>query len=347
MKRYCYTSVIIALFILVTISSCNNKNDNPTPPAVTPKVGLISGVGGFDDRGFNHLALLGLQRADNDLNVYAESRESLDTAQIRENINYFVQNGFNLIITLGFDAADPTLKAASANPSIKFALLDCALASTPSNMICFAYRVDQSAFLCGFLGAYWSQLNNPAAPMAGWIGGPDIPEIEHFKAGYTKGIDYFNTFYGKSVLYNGFFATGFNDTLQGANLADSLIRLGANVIFPFAGKTGNGALYKIKEQNLWGIGVDIDQYVTIPDVSGRLLTSCLKKLDNTVYNVINYFSSSGFGSKKIYYGTLATVDVDIAPFHDYNQQIPDSIKNELTTIRSGIIDGTINTGWIP
>ncbi len=344
MKHPFFFLLAISLFLIAVLISCKKNNDDTPPPPPASKVGLVSGVGGFDDRGFNHLALLGLQRADNDLNVDVKSLESFDTAQIRQNINYFVLNGYNLIITLGYDAAAPTLQAATSNPNIKFALLDYSSPSTPSNMICFVFKVDQSAFICGFLAAYWAMVKDPGNPVAGWIGGPDIPEIENFKTGYTGGIQYFNNFYHKSVGVNGFFATSFSDTLQGAILADSLINTGVKVIFPFAGKTGNGALYKLQDHGFWGIGVDIDQYVSIPQVSSVLLTSCLKKLDNTVYNVIYYHTSSGFGSQKVYYGNLATFDVDIAAYHDYEASIPDSIKNNITSIRAGIIDGTIHTG---
>jgi basic membrane protein A and related proteins len=348
MKNAVLSLTVLIMIVFIFFSSCTKDNDSSVPPTPTIKVGLVSSVGGFNDRGFNQLALTGLNRAAGDMsNIIAESRESLDTAAIRSNIAYFVQEKCNLIITLGYDSDLPTLQAARENPSIKFALIDFAEPNSPSNMISFKYRVDQSAFLCGFIGAYWANLMDSQSPVASWVGGPDIEEIEHFETGYLSGISYFNTMYHKAVQSTGNFTTSFTDTLQGARVADSLITLGADVIFPFAGKTGNGALYETKSKGKWAIGVDIDQYVSIPDVGSILLTSCLKKLDNTVYNAIQYSTSSAWGTTKVYYGSLSSVDVDIAPFHDYDAQIPDSIKTAIGTIRTGIINGTIPTGWTP
>jgi basic membrane protein A and related proteins len=346
MKKGLYITGLLSLVLLIHLSSCSSKEDSSEIPSIpAPKVGLISGVGGFNDRGFNQLALSGLQRAAKDLGVKTSSRESLDTSDFTPNINALIQEGYDLIILLGFEASGAVSAAAKANPGIHFALLDYSENNIPFNLLYYVYQVDQSAFLCGFLGAYWAQLKDPANPMACWIGGLDIPVIEQFKTGYQGGIKYFNDKYMKSVGISGFFATSFSDTLQGAKLADSLILQGADVIFPFAGKTGNGALYKMKEKGKWGIGVDLDQYTSIPAVSDILLTSCLKKIDNTIYDIIYYTGKDGFTGRKISYGSLGTYDVGIAPYHDYDALIPDTIKNEIELIRSGIIDGTINTGW--
>jgi basic membrane protein A and related proteins len=335
----------VSLMMLSQLTSCSRNDTNVQPLIPPPKVGLISGVGGFNDRGFNQLALMGLQSIAQDHHLVTATRESLDTSDFTPNINSLVSEGYNLIILLGFEAAGAVSSAAKDNPGVNFVLLDYSETDIPANLLYCVFQVDQSAFLCGFIGAYWAQLKDPQDPRAGWIGGMDIPVIRQFRAGYEGGIQYFNNKYQKSVHSDGFFATSFSDTLQGASLADSLIGLGAEVIFPFAGKTGNGALYKIRDKGKWGIGVDFDQVVSIPEVSGILLTSCLKKMNNAVYNIINQVERKGFAGQQVYYGNLSTVDIEIAPFHDYDALIPDSIKNELNSIRAGIKNGTIQTGW--
>jgi hypothetical protein len=35
----------------------------------------------------------------------------------------------------------------------------------------------------------------------------------------------------------------------------------------------------------------------------------------------------------------------MAPFHDFDKVIPDSIKSALTAIENGIRLGTVDTGW--
>jgi basic membrane protein A and related proteins len=345
MKKGFFIIGFLSVVILFQLPSCSNKDSSETPVIPPPKVGLISGVGGFNDRGFNQLALDGLQRITLDHNLKSAYLESFDTSDFTPNIDSLIRGGYNLIILLGYEAAGAVYSAAKNNPAVHFVLLDYSDSDIPANLLYCVFQVDQSAFLCGFTGAYWAQFKDPQDPFAGWIGGMDIPVIRQFRTGYESGVQYFNNKYQKSVHASGLFAASFSDTLQGAKLADSLILLGADVIFPFAGKTGNGALYKIREKGKWGIGADFDQYVSIPEVSDILLTSCLKKMDNAVYNIINHVEVEGFVGKKVYYGNLSTVDIEIAPFHDYDAQIPDSIKNELTFIRTGLKNGTIQTGW--
>lgn len=327
------------------LTSCSHDDYVPLPETPPPNVGLVSGAGGFNDRGFNQLALMGLLDIAQDHNLKVAYRESIDTADFAPNIDTLVKGGYNLIILLGQEAAGAVLSAAEKNPSVNFVLLDYGNTEIPANLLYCVFQVDQSAFLCGFIGAYWAQLKDPLDPRSCWIGGMNIPVIQQFRKGYEGGIDYFNNKYHKTVGTSGFFANTFSDTLQGAKLADSLILLGAEVIFPFAGKTGNGALFKVKEKGKWGIGVDFDQYVSIPEVSEILLTSCLKKMNNAVYNIINEIETEGFRGQRIYYGNLSTVDIEIAPFHDYDALIPDSIRTELTAIRNGLKNGSIQTGW--
>lgn len=330
------------LALLVVIVSCNKDND----PDVL-KVGLVSGTGGFTDRGFNQLALNGLTRAQNELDIVTESRECFDTAQIREGIEYFASGDFNLIITLGYESTETMLRMAKAHPDKKFALIDDQAADPPSNLHSFLFRVDQSSFLCGVLGAYWADLKDPVYPLVGWVAGPQIDEIEHFRMGFFAGIEFFNSHYSRNVENVGNYTSSFIDTLEGATLANALIVTGAEIIFPFAGKTGNGALYKAKELGKWAIGVDLDQYESIPEVRDILISSCLKKLDNTVYELIKTCAHGDWGTEQIHYGTWEAGDVDIAPFHDYESQIPDSIKALLETVKTGIKEGNIQTGWNP
>lgn len=344
MKKQLFIIGCLSLLILFQLTSCHKKSTD-LPEIPPPKPGLISGIGGFNDRGFNQLALLGFQNIVQAHNLKSAYIESIDTSDFSPNIDSLIHGGYDLIMILGFEAAGAVQSAAIKNPAVNFVLLDYSNTLIPANLLYCVFQVDQSAFLCGFIGAYWAQLKDPVDPLDGWIGGMDIPVIQQFKTGYEGGIQYFNTRYNKSVRSSGYFATSFSDTLQGAKLADSLILQGAEVIFPFAGKTGNGALYKIKEKGKWGIGVDFDQYVSIPEVGDILLTSCLKRMDNAVYNIINQVEVAGFTGHKIYYGNLSTFDIEIAPFHDFDALIPDSIKNELNFIRAGIKNGTIHTGW--
>ncbi len=128
-------------------------------------------------------------------------------------------------------------------------------------------------------------------------------------------------------------------------MSDSLISLGADVIFGLGSETGNGALLKAKELGKVCIGVDVDQYYSFPEVADKLLSSAMKKLDNAIYTVVGSFVDKTFEGGTVYNGKLENEGVDFAPFHDYDDLVADSIKTKLEEIKSGIIQGEISTGW--
>ena len=127
-------------------------------------------------------------------------------------------------------------------------------------------------------------------------------------------------------------------------MGDSLVnQQGADVIVVLAGNAGSGSLRAAKDNGKWGIGIDVDQYYSLPDVSDILLSSCIKRLDTTIYTVTTQYLSGQVDVEKVHVGTLANHGVALAPYHDFENRIPDSIKTEIEVIKEGIIAGTIET----
>ncbi len=329
--------------VFMMVTSC--KKDEEETPALK-RVGLVSGIGSLDDKGFNQMAYQGLLNAAAhvELESYAV-KVSGSASDIEQNIQAFINEGMDLIIALGYDAANPIKAAALAHPDIQFLLIDYALDAIPANLSCVDFQVDQASFPCGFLAAWRAWQVDPMQPKVCWVGGPKIPTIDQFTQSYQSGVQFFNTLYAKNVMVSGANAGSFTDTLLGSHLADSLMLTGAEVIFACAGKTGNGALYKVKEAGRTAIGVDTDQYLTIPQVGNVLLTSCMKQLDKAVYAEIIAFTGGNYSSgvKRTY--DLTNSGVGLAPFHEFENIVPDSIRTALTVIETGISSGLIPTGW--
>ncbi len=343
MKRLFFAWFCIMLITVVFLSSCLKVAD-PNPQHIL-RIGLVSGIGGFSDAGFNQNILSGFKLAAIDFPMYCQARESMSAEDITSNINYFIANSFEMIITVGFDASQATITAAGSHQGTSFVIIDYTMASPPSNLLCASFDVDQSSFPCGFLAAWWALKQNQTDARVGFVAGPEIPNIRQFSVSYTHGVSYFNSLYKKNVQVMGYFANSFNDSLQGVRLADSLLKNNAHTIFAFAGKTGNGALYKIKQAGKWAIGVDADQYYSIPEVSGILLTSCMKGLSSFTYDILRNYYYNKFAGGTVIYGTLSNGGVGMAPFHNYDLQIPDSVRQAISTIETGIKNGTISTGW--
>ena len=343
MKSLSFRIFCIVLIPGFILSSCLKESD-PVPQKLL-KVGLVSGLGGFSDAGFNQNILLGFQNAADDFPMMFQARECMTAGDFTVNINYFLANKFDLINTTGYNAAQATISAANSNPNTAFAILDYSAATIPANLVCAVFDVDQSSFPCGFLAAWWSYNKNMIDPVAGFVAGPDIPGIRQFSVSYIHGVAYFNSLYNKNVQTLGYFANSFTDTLQGARLADSLLKQNVSTVFAFAGQTGNGALYKVKDAGKWAIGVDVDQYFSIPQVGPALLTSCMKELSNMIYGIIKTFYYQDFPGGTTIHGNLSNLGVGMAPYHNYKNQIPDSVRAAINTIEVGIKNGTIRTGW--
>ena len=122
-----------------------------------------------------------------------------------------------------------------------------------------------------------------------------------------------------------------------------LLDQGVDIIFAVGGETGNGALAAAREWGKWGIGVDVDQYYTLPLERDILLTSVLKRLDNAAFAVVAKTQQGNFGD--VYLGTLSNEGVGLAPYHAFEGQVPVSLDAEVKAAMAGIIAGTIDTGW--
>ena len=239
---------------------------------------------------------------------------------------------------------DAVLDAATSYPDVSFILVDAELSVPSNNVISILFDVDEAAFPLGFLSAWWadSQDNDPAV---GSVGAMLIPQIRQFIEPFNYGAQYYNTLYGRDVDTLRIYAGEFFNKELGKELADSLIILGADIIFGVGSETGMGALLKAKEKQKQGIGVDVDQYYSFPEVSDILLSSAMKGLDNAIYDVVQLYVTGYFVGGGVYNGKLDNDGVKMAPFHDYDQKIADSIKMEILNIRTGIINGSITTGW--
>jgi basic membrane protein A len=309
------------------------------------KVGMVSDVGGIDDASFNQNTWEGLQRADEELAVCSTFIESQAQADYEKNITELAEQDYDLIVTVGFLLMDATAKMAEEYPDTKFAIVDAAYDPPIDNVQGIVFNTDEAAFPTGYLAAAWADMKDPDDPQVGYVAGMQIPPVEIFIVAYEAGVEYYNEQNGANVQAKGVYVGDFEAPDQGKIQGNSLIDEGVDVIFGVGGKTGNGGLTAAKERGKWGIGVDVDQYYTLPNEKDILLTSCMKRLDNAVYTVVEDTLNDEFKGGGVYVGTLSNEGVGMAPFHDYEDEIPEEIKQDLEEIKQGIIDGEIDTGW--
>ena len=306
----------------------------------------VTDAGGIDDKSFNATAWKGIQDAEEEFGVEAKYLESQQQTDSEKNINAFLEEGCDLIVTVGFLLGDATAAAAQANPDQKFSIVDFAYDPTIENVSGQVFTTDQAAFLAGYLAAGVSKTGK-----VGTFGGIQIPTVTAFMDGYAMGVDYYNQQKGTNVevlgwdpaAQTGLFTGNFESLDDGRNLGESLMDEGADVIMPVAGPVGLGTAAAVQERGgVYIIGVDSDWTQTSPEFTDVVLTSVLKKMDVTTKDTIKMVMDDTFEGGVVV-GSLENAGVDLAPFHELDSMVSSDLKAELDTIKQGIIDGSIKT----
>jgi basic membrane protein A len=320
------------------------------PAFAAMKVCQVTDTGGVDDKGFNQTAWKGVQDAKEQLGVEIKLIESKAETDYVPNINSFVSEKCDMIITVGFLLGDATKAAAEANPNIKFSIVDYAYNPTIPNVLGQVYATNQAAFLAGYLAAGVTK-----SGIVGTFGGINIGgPVTDFMDGFVWGVEYYNKQKRKSVKVlgwdpvkkEGLFTNNFDSLDDGRSFAKNLHDEGADIVMPVAGPVGQGSAALATElgaDKLKIIGVDVDQFVTDPEHGAVFLTSVEKNMDSTTTAAIKLALDGKFEGGVIV-GTLASGGVGIAPFHDLDSAVSAELKAELDKIAAGIKDGSIKVG---
>jgi basic membrane protein A len=319
-------------------------------PAAAFKACQVTDTGGVDDKGFNENAWKGVQEAEKELGIEAKLLESKAETDYEPNINAFLGEKCDIIVTVGFLLGDATKKAAEANPDTKFSIVDFAYDPVIPNVLGQVYATNEAAFLAGYLAAGVTKSGT-----VGTFGGINIgPPVTDFMDGFVWGVQYYNTQKGASVNVigwdpakkEGLFTNNFSNLDDGRSFAKNLYDEGADIVLPVAGPVGQGSAALATElgaDSLKIIGVDVDQYVTDPEHQGVYLTSVEKRMDSTVLAAVKAAQDGSFKGGLIA-GTLASGGVRLAPFHDLDSAVPAELKSELEALANGIKDGSIKVG---
>jgi basic membrane protein A len=237
------------------------------------KVGLVTDIGGLNDRGFNQLAFQGLKQAESDLGVEIRVLESKSDADYIPNLQTLAEDGFNLIISVGFLMTEATAEAAKAFPDTRFAIVDSAFDPPIENAQGLLFKEQETGYLVGYMAGLVTESNTVSS-----VGGQKIPPVDRFIAGFQKGAKDANP---QVQTLNGY-SQDFVAQDKCKEVALDQISKGSDVVFQVAGGCGLGALDAASERNVWGIGVDADQAF----LGDHVLTSALKRVDVAVFKTI-------------------------------------------------------------
>ena len=336
MKRSLVLLGVVALFA----AGCGGSSNSSSPPTTTSgggkpgsgkKIGLVTDIGGLNDRGFNHLSYVGLQRAQQELGVQTQVFQAKSTQDYVPNLSTFARQGDDLTIGVGFTEATAIDTAATNFPKSNFAIVDVDQTTEPhkpTNLLGLLFKEQETGYLVGYLAGL-EEKRLPGPDVIGSVGGQKQPPVDRFIAGYQAGAKAADP--GIKVL-NGY-SQDFSDQAKCKQVALNQIEQGAGVIFQVAGGCGLGALDAAKEKHVWGIGVDADQSFLGP----HILTSAVKRVDTAVFDAIKFVVDGKFKGGNIVFG-LKDNGVGIGKI---SPKVPQSEVAKVNQIRADIISGKI------
>ncbi len=332
---------------LIFIASCLLCSCGATTQARTDcstKVGIVFDIGGKNDRSFNAAAWEGVQRSEKDLKICLYDVEPGNPTSIEPAMRAFAERNFDLIIGVGFAQGPIMQKVAEDYPNIKFAIVDGVITGKDGkplpNVASLVFREHEGSYLVGMIAASKSKTGT-----LGFIGGMDIPLIHRFATGYEEGAKSVNPNAKVITNYVGVTDAAWNNPGKGKEIASDQLDRGADVLFTAAGNSGLGAFDAVEQRGKnddgtakdFVIGVDSNQNGVKP---GFVLTSMVKRVDNSVYDVVKDVRDGAFSGGFHVFG----LDKDgVAYAMDSNNDglIPPDVISKVEAAKKQIVAGQI------
>jgi basic membrane protein A len=346
MSKKLFVVVSVLVLAAMLLSACKPA---ASTGGKTYKFCEVTDVGGIDDRSFNALGWAGMEAIKDKYGDGVEIKylESQQQSDYEVNINAFIQEKCDLIVSVGFLLGDATIAAAKANPDQKFAIIDVNTDPTVTNLRGNYASIDQATFLAGYLSAGMTTTGK-----VGTYVGILFPATQAFMDGYAMGVAKYNEVHGTSVevlgwdmvAQEGLATNNFESTDDGRKMAETLMDEGADIIMPVAGPVGIGSLAVMAERGSGSlIGVDQDWAVTQPDNAAFVLASALKKIDVFVMDTCEQVIAGTFKGGEDYALNLKNGGVGLGISSTWESKIPSDLKKEIDDLIPKIISGEIAT----
>ncbi|MCW2955792.1 MAG: family transporter substrate-binding protein [Thermoleophilia bacterium] len=294
--RVMLLTAVVALLAFVVVGCGKRPGEAPSGEGEGggdgPTVGLVTDLGGLNDRSFNALANKGMKEAEQEIGATGTALESKSAADYEKNLGQMAQQGKDLTVGVGFLMSDPIKAVAAKATESKFAIVDFSVADmgSPKNVRGLVFKEQEAGYLAGALVGMVEQegklkgLNG--AKVVSAIGGQKIPAVEKYIAGYRAGV----LEYCKDCEVLIDYSQDFIAQEKCQDRALNQIAQGSDIIFQVAGGCGLGALEAAKTKGVWGVGVDADQAY----LGAHILTSATKRVDFAVLETIKSIADGSF-----------------------------------------------------
>jgi basic membrane protein A len=323
-------------------AACGSEN-----AGTAVKIGGVTDVGRLDDKSFNEAGWCGTIKGATAVKGSAKVIVTKDKKDYQTNMKLLIDEGATIIVTYGFALGGDTAIAAKANPTVSFIGIDQFICvdeagvpakSDPVTQVCLGkgkpevvlpnyqglvFNEAQAGYLAGVLAGSLTK-----SKTIGTVGGIfSVPPVPQYMGGYENGAKSVNPdIKVLSDFVSTDIAKAFTDPVRGKAIADQMVSQGADVLFQVAGGSGQGVLQAACDNNLLGIGVDVDQYLSAPKYQKCLLTSAEKKLvDNTASAIQRIVDKTAVGGNIFLSATNTPPGIGLAPYHDLASMVTPEI----------------------
>jgi basic membrane protein A len=329
------TAIALVTALALVAAGCGSKKSSSgstttTTQAAAFKVGLSTDTGGLNDRSFNHLAYVGLKRAQAQLGVQTRVVTAASSSDYIPNLTALARQGYNLVIGVGFTEIDAMKAVAKQFPKTHFAIVDVSNADEGGlkNVEGLLFKEQEAGYLAGYAAGLAAKDRGGKAVSS--VGGQKQPPVDRYIAGFQAGAK--AAFPGVRTM-NGY-SNDFEKLALCKEVALNQISDGSVVVFQVAGGCGLGALDAAKEKSVWGVGVDADQGY----LGSYVLTSALKRVDTSVFDSIKDAKDGHFkGGTDAVYG----LDVNGVGIGKFSPKAPAGIPAKVQQVKQQIADGKI------
>jgi basic membrane protein A len=332
------TAIALVTALALVAAGCGSKKSSTgsttgsttTTQASSFKVGLSTDTGGLNDKSFNHLAYVGLQRANAQLGVQTRVITAASSSDYVPNLTALARQGYDLVIGVGFTEIDAMKAVAKHFPKTHFAIVDVSNADEGGlkNVEGLLFKEQEAGYLAGYAAGLAAKDRGGKAVSS--VGGQKQPPVDRYIAGFQAGAK--AAFPGVQTL-NGY-SQDFEKLALCKEVALNQIADGSVVVFQVAGGCGLGALDAAKEKGVWGVGVDADQGY----LGSYVLTSALKRVDTAVFDSIKDAKDGKFkGGQDAVYG----LDVNGVGIGKFSPKTPAGIAAKVAQVKQQIADGKI------
>ncbi|MHC4660632.1 MAG: BMP family lipoprotein [Planctomycetota bacterium] len=318
MNRFPTALVLIAVLFL---SGCTGEEQDEKKV----RVGFVTSIAGLGDQSFNDMSYEGLGRAAKKLGFKLSYVEPRNTDEFEPRLESLCQEGYDVVVTIGFYAMEALGKVAKKYPDVKFIIADVKVDG--DNVLSADFRGYEVSYVVGVLAGSVTKTET-----VGFLGGDRIPLLVNWEKAFTAGAKKSGA---KNVVVK--YAKTFGDPATGKAIANSMYAEGCDVIFQGAGKTGLGAIQAAQESKKYIIGSDENQD---GKAKGYVLTSAMKRIDRVLEELVTEAVSGDFKAGHRSYG-LKEKGLELTGFEHTSEIVTPRIRKKLDEAVRNIISGKI------